>query len=383
MRDCIVAVERALAATPDAVLAREVERLSDLYTTGRGRLADEQQDARHLAAKREYFLASDAPKVALALSECTGRHPAFARLATLPRLRILDLGAGTGATSVGLLAFLAAARAGSATPLEVAIDAVEGARPAAAALPDAIHAAARATGFRVELEVVEGDLRRARTGGHPPYDLILCQTALNELLVGEEHAASTVALVGRWARASPLLVIEPALHATTRALMALRDALVAEGAAHVVAPCLHQRPCPMRARPGDWCHEARSIERTPRVEAIDRIVGRRDARALYSFVATVPTEAAATSSDAGDGRTVRLVTDPLGSRGKTERLACRDDGQLRLLRLLDREANESNRAFLEAGRGDIVAFSEVPPADRIRPTVMVARATRAASEGSG
>ena len=96
-RDCILAVERALAATPDDVLAREVERLSDLYTTGRGRLASEQQDARHLAAKREYFLASDAPKVALALSECAARHPAFAHLATSPRLRALDLGAGVGA----------------------------------------------------------------------------------------------------------------------------------------------------------------------------------------------------------------------------------------------------------------------------------------------
>jgi hypothetical protein len=73
-RACIEAVERAHAAaptaTPDAELARAVARLSDLYTTDRDALAREQADAAHLAAKREYFLASDAPKVSLALAEC-------------------------------------------------------------------------------------------------------------------------------------------------------------------------------------------------------------------------------------------------------------------------------------------------------------------------
>ena len=98
-RDCILAVEQALAgdpsATPDAALAKAVERLSDLYTVDRGRLAREQADAAHLAAKREYFLASDAPKVALALDECAARSDAFARLAALERVRVVDLG-GSG-----------------------------------------------------------------------------------------------------------------------------------------------------------------------------------------------------------------------------------------------------------------------------------------------
>jgi len=195
--------------------------------------------------------------------------------------------------------------------------------------------------------------------------------------VGERHSSATIDLVAGWAARAPLVVIEPALRVTTRALMALRDAVIARGAAHPVAPCLHAAPCPMLAREGDWCHEARRIEPTPRVAAIDAIVGRRDERALFAFLATAPGAAAPRSEAAA--RFVRLVTDPLGSRGKTERLVCRDDGALRLMRLLDREVRPENRGFLDLERGGIVSIVPIPDNDRIGPEVRV-RETADASE---
>ncbi|MEY3143129.1 MAG: hypothetical protein RLY21_1622 [Planctomycetota bacterium] len=355
---------------PDAMLAKAVERLSDLYTTDRGRLAHEQADAAHLAAKREYFLASDAPKVALALEECAVRSDAFARVATLERVRVVDFGAGVGATSVGFLAWLAGARAarGFTTPARVEFQAVELGVPAARAYETAVRAAAKAA--RVET-VVSVDARDFRTASVPACDLILCQTAINELLTGERHSAATVDLVAGWARLAPLLVIEPALRTTTRALMALRDDLLARGGSHVVAPCLHQARCPMLAREGDWCHEARRIEPTPRVARIDRIVGRRDERALFAFLATAPGAAPAPPAQGVAEPRVRLVTDTLGSRGKTERLVCRSDGELRLMRLLDRETTEANRGFLEAERGAVLAITPLPPNDRISPAATV------------
>ncbi|MFN5496393.1 MAG: small ribosomal subunit Rsm22 family protein, partial [bacterium] len=152
-------------------------------------------------------------------------------------------------------------------------------------------------------------------------------------------------------------------------LMALRDDLCARGGMHVVAPCLHQARCPMLAREGDWCHEARRIEPTPRVARIDRIVGRRDERALFAFLAPAPGQPPAHAPQSPT--LVRLVTDTLGSRGKTERLACRADGELRLMRLLDRETTESNRAFLAAERGAVLAIDPLPPNDRISPTAAV------------
>ena len=369
-RECIVAVEKSLAsdanAMPDAALAKAVERLSDLYTTDRGRLAHEQADAVHLAAKREYFLASDAPKVALALDECAARSEAFARLAALDCVRVVDFGAGVGATSVGFLAWLAGARAarGVTTPARVELHAVELGVPAARAYESAARVAAEAAGVVATVSV---DARDFRAAPPPPCDLILCQTAINELLVGERHAAATVELVAGWALHAPLLVIEPALRTTTRALMALRDDALSRGGLHVVAPCLHQARCPMLAREGDWCHEARRIEPSPRVARIDRIVGRRDERALFAFLATAPGAPAAPAA----GQLVRLVTDTLGSRGKTERLVCRSDGELRLMRLLDRETTDSNRAFLDAERGAVLAIDPMPPNDRISPVATV------------
>ncbi len=372
-RDCILAVELAFAgdpsATPDAVLAKAVERLSDLYTVDRGRLAREQADAAHLSAKREYFLASDAPKVALALDECAARSDAFARLAALERVRVVDLGAGVGATSVGFLAWLAGARAarGVARPVRVELHAIELGAAAARAYEAAVRIAARAIGVEVAATVEARDFQRATI---PASDLVLCQTALNELLIDERHTAATVDLVDRWSRAAPLLLIEPALRTTTRALMALRDDLLARGGPRVVAPCPHQGPCPMLAKPADWCHEARRIEPTPRVAAIDRIVGRRDGRALFAFLATEPAGAAPAESEAPQVR-LRILTEPLGSRGKTERVLCGSDGALHLVRLLDREVRDGNRAFLDLERGETVSIEPPPERARISPEALV------------
>ena len=354
------------AATPDRELAKAVERLSDLYTTRRGALTAEQADAGYLVAKREYFLASDAPKVALALAECAARSEAFARASTLETVRVTDLGAGVGATSVGFLAWLAGERArrGVTATGRVELHAVELGEPAARAYEAAVKAAAAAAGLTASIRIEARDFRRFTP---PACDLVLCQTALNELLAGPEHGRETVQMVAGWARTAPLLVIEPALKTTTRALMALRDALLALGGAHVVAPCLHQRPCPMRAREGDWCHEARRIEPTPRVAAIDRIVGRRDERALFAYLATAVGDAAPIHPAAS----VRITTDTLGSRGKTERLVCRGDGELRLMRLLDREVRDGNRAFLDQDRGSAVAIAPLPANDRISPDCSV------------
>jgi len=371
-RDCILAVEKSTAAASDRELAKAVERLSDLYTTRRGALNAEQADATFLVAKREYFLASDAPKVAIALGECAVRSDAFARLATLESVRVTDLGAGVGATSVGFIAWLAGERArrGVTGAVRVHLHAVELGEPAARAYESSVRQASAAAGVDVVLQIEARDFRRFTP---PACDLILCQTALNELLVGPEHARETVQMVAGWARSAPLVVIEPALRTTTRALMAMRDSLLALGGSHVVAPCLHQKPCPMRAREGDWCHEARRSEPTPRVAAIDRIVGRRDERALFAYLATAPGDRARAHPDT----TVLLVTDTLGSRGKTERLVCRGDGEMRLMRLLDREVRDGNRAFLDAERGAAVEITPLPANDRIAPECAVHHIGRA------
>ena len=374
------------AAIDDAALARAVIRLSDLYTSERRSLSREQADEDHLIAKCGYFLASDAPKVALALQEAAARSATFAQLSRLDCVRVLDVGAGVGATSCGFLAWLAAAHAqahANATHdrrMRVQFHAVELGAPAARAYEQSVRVAAAAANVDVEIHVEARDFRHKSVPAlAQASDVILCQTALNELLVEDHvdprHLPATVDMVAQWARAAPLLLIEPALRSTTRALMALRDALIARNAAQpaatVVAPCLHQHACPMRAKVDDWCHEARRVEPTPRVAALNRIVGRRDGRALFAYLATVPFREGAPNSLVPESA-IRIVTDTLGSRGKTERVVCRADGELRLMRLLDRETRPENALFVEGERGMAVTVNPMPANDRIGPEVMVA-----------
>ena len=68
---------------------------------------------------------------------------------------------------------------------------------------------------------------------------------------------------------------------------------------------------------------------------------------------------------------MRLCTDTLGSRGKSERLVCRSDGEMRMMRLLDREARDSNQPFLKAKRGDMIEVDPLPANDRITPEARV------------
>ncbi len=345
-----------------AAVARMVSELSDLYTVERGLIARQQGESEHLPAKVLYFLASDAPKTAMVLNECAARDAAFAS----PR-RVVDLGCGVGATSVGLLQHLASR--GWNGPEPIRIVGIDHAPATLRLWPLIVGEAARIAGIPVLLDVVHGDLASAAIAGDT--DLILCQTALNERLPGNRSHeltfdVATQALVGSWARAAPLVLIEPALRATTRPLHRLRDAMLREGGIRVVAPCPHALACPMLVREGDWCHESRRIEPTPMVAQVQAITRRRDERSLFSFVAFAPGSAATPNHDA-----MRLVSDPLGSRGKTERWACCEDGRLRLFRLLDRERRPENELLLEAERGAMVRIDPTSDSDRIGPEFRV------------
>ncbi len=338
-----------------ATVAEWVVELSDLYTVERGVLARRQGDREHLGAKLLYFLASDAPKVGLVLDECARRDPSFATART-----IVDVGCGVGATSVGYLDWCA--KRGQRGPFS--LTGIDHSAAVLAIWTRVVAKAAELAGIDVTLSTVCADAFQVPLP--PTCDLVLCQTAFNERLARDgEYDAESFEVLLRWSRGVPVAVIEPALKTTTRALQRLRDRLLVAGGMHVVGPCPHDRPCPMLARPDDWCHESRRIEPTPMVAAVQAITRRRDDRALYSFLALVPGNRA----NSPEAHTWRLVSDALGSRGKTERWTCRGNGELHLIRVLDRERSECNALLVEAPRGEVVFVVPMPASDRIGPQV--------------
>src|SRR4029078_7441568 len=69
-----------------------------------------------------------------------------------------------------------------------------------------------------------------------------------------------------------VIIIEPALRDTARALHELRDAVLASGRGRVFAPSAPRgSPCPALADPDDWCHEDRPLALPPRTAELARL----------------------------------------------------------------------------------------------------------------
>lgn len=318
-----------------ALTAAVVDR-SRRYTSEREHLTA--PGPRDLAARALFFTVADAPKALAVLAEL-GEH---LRWHGDDPLRILDLGAGVGAMSLG--AIVHAASVGATRPL--AIEAIDRDAGALAILAHAVAGAAAALG--VGATVVT---RRAALGSAalPAADLIVAGTVLNELDDAAALALTRAALAAL-ADDGALVIIEPALRDTTRALHRLRDALIGAAAAHVFAPCTRRAaPCPMLADERDWCHEERGASLPPRAARLAQVTGLRDGAMKYSYLVLRRRPGHVGGSDDA----VRVVGHPQRSKGKLELPVCGQDGLVQL-RILKRDRAATDPAALRARRGDIL-----------------------------
>lgn len=359
-------------------VAEQVLDLSDVYTVDRANLltADLRE---HLAAKTFYYMCSDAPKVWCVLEEVHRRATARGGVAnaswpTNDPLRVIDLGAGVGATSAGFLLSLdARAILASAKDIEVELTGIDTDAAALAVWRAAVTKAAEIAGVRVRLRSSIADALTlppeiSQTSARSPTTpIVLAQGVMNELFHEQADApaaTSRAEWLARLAEGSLVIAIEPALRETTRPLMAARDILARRNDIALLAPCPHRSACPMLPMERDWCHEVRPIEPTPHVARVQALTRRRDVRTKFSFLALAPASAIANisatqshepqSSASAPTLSGRLVSDTLNSKGKAERLICSSAGELVRLRLLDRERTESNAFFADATRGNRV-----------------------------
>lgn len=347
-----------------SVLARRVVELSDLYTTGRQAIADESATGEHLLAKVFYFLVSDASKPVMVLRELAARYPSLVMAQSDQTLRVCDAGAGVGATAVGLLLALDASRIGA-----VEITGIDGHARSLEVWPIVAEKAAAIAGVRLASRPVVRNLMEPVNHATPPH-LFIAQALMNELFPTSGADGETKDAVRRradWLAAQVGgglgVILEPALHETTRPLHAMRDELLSRGGWRVLAPCPHAKPCPMLTSQRDWCHEVRLFDPMPRVAEVQNITHRRDSRTKFSFVAMTREEQASASDVAASNLTGRLVSDALNSKGKMERYLCNADGKIVQLRLLDRDRNDTNRVLADAPRGTMVTITgcEEPP----------------------
>lgn len=116
-----------------------------------------------------------------------------------------------------------------------------------------------------------------------PADLVIASYVLGELSATDRDLA-----VQRWWDAADgcLAIIEPGTPAGYARVIAARQALIERGA-HVLAPCPHDRPCPLAE--GDWCHFGARAPRTAlHRSAKSSIRGFEDEKYSYVVAGTLP-----------------------------------------------------------------------------------------------
>jgi SAM-dependent methyltransferase len=173
-------------------------------------------------------------------------------------------------------------------------------------------------------------------------DLVLLGNLLNELPGDaaeriEGLASATLAPGGT------LVIIEPALRETARALELARDRLIDRGW-FVVAPCFYRGGCPALARDRDWCHEDRSRR------------GDADPDALTFAYLVLRRE----GSWSDDLTLARVVSARMIEKGRQKLWACGPAGR-RLFTRLDRHRTASNEAWDCIERGDVISIDGAEP----------------------
>jgi SAM-dependent methyltransferase len=194
------------------------------------------------------------------------------------------------------------------------------------------------------------------------FDLITLGHVLNELFGAGEHAlARRAALVeealGRLAPHGTLLIIEPALKETSRALLELRDLLVSRGYA-VRAPCLFRGACPALIKESDWCHAEREWRMPKVVQELARVAGLHKEALKMSYLALAPRGEG--WAQPPPGRLFRIVSEPLASKGRQRFMGCGPEGRLGLA-LQDRHRTERTAPFFGLRRGDVVRVEGTEP----------------------
>lgn len=151
-----------------------------------------------------------------------------------------------------------------------------------------------------------------------------------------------------------LVVVEPALKATTQRLQRWRDDMVARGY-KVAAPCLGQVRCPMLEREDLWCHQDVPWPRPAGVAEVDRRVGLSKETLKYAYA--VVTKQGSTLADLkGD---VRLVSNLHREKGKAWGWVCGREGPLCRTEVLTRHRSEATADFFHADRGHVLEMRTV------------------------
>jgi ribosomal protein RSM22 (predicted rRNA methylase) len=279
---------------------------------------------------------------------------------------VLDLGCGPGTGALALLDWLWQRSPERAKSMSVL--AVDASHTSLRDTGELWEAYCRGIGISSEgLRCVEGNLEHPLNADlgkqivrHGPYDLIIMANCLNELFCASvdppsERAGVVAQLLPFLTPHGTIMIVEPALKQTARALHHVRNYVLNQGFCTVYSPCLHEGRCPALDHPDDWCHEERPWQTPSAIAAIDRDVGFIKDALKFSYVLLRT-----------DGRTIatrnrqtfRVVSELRELKGDTRAWLCNELGRSEVGRL-DRARSSTNSSWDLCQRGTIIRIEGV------------------------
>jgi ribosomal protein RSM22 (predicted rRNA methylase) len=341
-------------------LAEGVSELSCLFTKNRSRLSRSYLEDKTLrAAYLQYFLPVNLAKVQVLLNE-------MPTLESVKCFSVLDLGSGPGTAALAILDWWQQCGLNHA----LSVTAVEGSTAALKQAGQLWDRYCRATGVgEVSLEAYAEDLERGawvdQVRQKGPFHLIIIANCLNEIHAeAQDSIERRAALVGEalslLASNGTMMIIEPALRETSRALHQVRDRLLQEKQCSIYSPCLHEHSCPALAKPDDWCHEERAWEPPGIIQEIDEQVGFIKDALKFSYL--LLRKDRKTIVERGPD-VYRVVSELRELKGEQRAWLCNEQGRQEVGRQ-DRLASSNNGPFDHWHRGAIVQIEKIVHKER-------------------
>ncbi len=341
-------------------IVRAITELSCRFNKDRSSLNQTYLDDRLLStAYLQYFLPVNLAKIQVLLTELPAPEP-------VEGFSVLDIGSGPGTGALAVLDWWYQRRLPCAISV-TAVDKSTGALRQARQLWDGY---CRAAGLgKIDLQTGEEDLERrtwfeqVRKKG--PFDLIILANALNEV-----HAEASDPIIARTALVEEalsllavhgtMMIVEPALRETSRALHQVRDRLLQEKHCTIYSPCLHESNCPALVKPDDWCHEERAWEPPDSIRDVDQAVGFIKDALKFSYLLLRK-----------DGKTIvdrrpdvyRVVSELRHLKGEKRAWLCNETGRSEIGRQ-DRLVSPQNAALNGWHRGAIVQIEKIVHKER-------------------
>jgi hypothetical protein len=174
------------------------------------------------------------------------------------------------------------------------------------------------------------------------------QTLIIAVDVFNECAFSQANEIEQWidrATDSTIIVLlEPAAKAINQKFLELRNLLSKK--INILLPCTHSFDCPA-LKDGEWCHEDRPYKAPSAYWNLVKQMGFRKSLLQFSMLCLGKQPSRFSAAHA------RMVSRPLKNKGRSDKWLC-GNGRRWKQSIMLRHKNETNEAYFEAARGDVI-----------------------------